>query len=117
MVPALGDSSSPFPRAKRSACEYDEYHRDDEVADLHDVVKCGHRRFERVDESGYDDAADERFHGRAEVAPVKELAPGLQVVGVGMRLAHSDNAASFSSASPVRRNVVQPSKGAAPMRL
>lgn len=90
-VPPLGDSSSSFPRSECSSDRDHEDHRDDEVDELHDFVKCGHRALEEINEQRDDRASNERSDKRPEMASMQEPSSGLGRLVVGMRLTHADN--------------------------
>ena len=73
-----------------SSSDY-KYHRNDEVADLHDFVERRHLALEEIDEQRDNEAGDERCEKRPEMPSVKEVSRSLLLAVAGMRVAHSDN--------------------------
>jgi len=90
-VATVSLSSSTFATSKSSSGSDYEYHGDNEVAELHDLVKCRHLALEDVDQERDYEARDEWCEKRPEMPSVKEGSRGPLLIVAGMRVAHSDN--------------------------
>jgi hypothetical protein len=79
-----------------------EYNCDDEIENLHELVKCRHLVLEHEDERSSDEAAKPRTEKGTQSASMKEaFCDPLWFFAIEMRLRHPDNTIRCLASSPI----------------